>query len=140
MVREQRCEFLPPVIEAGAVGRSVVRQREWAEGGRPGSRRPSGDRAERIRKCQRATDGMDGFEGRRPAARPGLVILVAPERHQDERSSSILTDTRTNSPEPGAIQLPATAHFFGSKGDRVTVICDTEAPTADQDAPTLKPD
>jgi hypothetical protein len=59
----------------------------------------------------------------------GLFILVADER-----------DSGTTYPEPRVIQLPATTHFFGSKGDRVTRICDTEAPTADQDAPTLKPD
>jgi hypothetical protein len=35
---------------------------------------------------------------------------------------------------------PPTSHFFESETDRVTVICDTEAPLADQDAPTLKPD
>ena len=30
----------------------------------------------------------------------------------------------TTYPEPGVVQLPARAHFFGSKGDRVTRICD----------------
>ena len=44
-------------------------------------------------------------------------------------------EDRTISPEPGVIQLLATAHFFGSKKERVTVICDTEAPTADQNGP-----
>jgi hypothetical protein len=51
-----------------------------------------------------------------------------------------LNDTGTLYPEPRVIQLPATTHFFRSASDRVTAICDTGAPTADQDGPRLKPD
>ena len=47
----------------------------------------------------------------------------------------LLENTRTLYPEPRVIQLPATTHFFGSKKECVTVICDEEAPTADQDGP-----
>jgi hypothetical protein len=43
--------------------------------------------------------------------------------------------TRTTYPEPRVIQLPATTHFFGSESDCVTGICDTGAPTAEQDDP-----
>jgi hypothetical protein len=39
------------------------------------------------------------------------------------------------SPEPGVIRLPATTRFVGSKEECVTVICDTEAPTAGQNGP-----
>jgi hypothetical protein len=59
-------------------------------------------------------------------------LLFYPRRFQN--------GTRTISPEPGAIQLPATTHFFGPSKERVTVICDTEAATADQNGPGLKPD
>ena len=44
-------------------------------------------------------------------------------------------EDRTISPEPGAIQLPATTHFFGPRKERVTAICDTKAETADQGGP-----
>ncbi len=44
-------------------------------------------------------------------------------------------DTRINYPEPGAIQLPATTHLLGSKTERVTRVCDTGAPPADQNGP-----
>ncbi len=40
-------------------------------------------------------------------------------------------------PEPGVIQLPATAHLLGSNGECLTTICDTGAPTAEW--PTLQP-
>jgi hypothetical protein len=56
----------------------------------------------------------------------GFSILVALEEPGE---------LRTYYPEPPMSQLPATAHFFGSKGDRVTIICDTEALTADQNGP-----
>ena len=46
-----------------------------------------------------------------------------------------LHDTRTLSPGPRVIQLPATAHLLGAKSLCVTTICDTEAPPADQDGP-----
>src|SRR6266436_5287094 len=45
----------------------------------------------------------------------------------------VVKGSGTTYPEPRTIQPPATAHFFGSKGDRVTRNCDTGAPTADQD-------
>jgi hypothetical protein len=72
--------------------------------------------------------------------RSGPSIFVASPRPSGVLILVTLEDNGTLSPEPDVIQLLATAHFFGSKKERVTVICDTEAPTADQDAPTLKPD
>jgi hypothetical protein len=46
-----------------------------------------------------------------------------------------LNDTGTLYPGPRVMQLLAMIHFFGSKRERVTVICDTEAATADQNGP-----
>ena len=41
----------------------------------------------------------------------------------------------TTYPEPGVIQLLATAHLLGSKGQRVTAICDKAGPRFVQDGP-----
>ena|ERR1700687_6191568 len=65
--------------------------------------------------------GTRTFYPRRFRMTAGLFILVADER-----------DSGTTYPEPGVIQLPAMAHLLGAKSQRVTAICDTGAPTADQ--------
>jgi hypothetical protein len=46
-----------------------------------------------------------------------------------------LNESRTNSPALGVMQLPDTAHFFASKKECVTGICDRGTPTADQNGP-----
>jgi hypothetical protein len=60
------------------------------------------------------------------------LILVTLEDNGTLYPRRFQNGTRTISPEPGAIQLPATAHLLASNSEWVTVICDTEAPTADQ--------
>src|SRR6202158_267603 len=103
-------------------GSRRVAGREWAERGTGGEpRAPVG--------------GSSGAFSKGASARPTRSRVADLRVAQDELSSSLPTGTRILSPGPRVIPLPATIDFFGSKRESVTVICDTEAPPADQDDP-----
>src|SRR5437899_278914 len=47
----------------------------------------------------------------------------------------VVKGSGTTYPEPGVIQLPATAHLLGSNGECVTTICDMGGRMNDQNGP-----